>query len=65
MRDDALRLAYKALASAPQSCRFHGIDFTELEAWSGEPRCESCRQPWRVSRALAAVTRELEARGDA
>lgn len=60
MTGSALRLAYKALVGAPQSCRFHGQEWTEIEAWSGEPRCESCRQPWRVVRALEAVKREME-----
>lgn len=54
-----------ALSNAPQSCRYHGTDFgfvgTENGQPWGEPRCESCKQPWRVTRALAALD-QLDAR---
>lgn len=56
---EALRLAYDALAEAPQQCRYHGTNFAFLgtEPWSAEglPRCDSCKQPWRVVRALRAI----------
>lgn len=50
-----------ALDHAPQLCRFHGSDFDRLGMAHGEPRCDSCRQPWRVTRALAAVGRLIGA----
>ncbi len=44
-----------ALVHAPTSCRYHGTDWNALGFAHGEPRCESCRRPWRVSRALDAL----------
>jgi hypothetical protein len=45
-----------ALIRAEQHCRYHDQEFERLglESW-GEPRCDSCKQPWRVVQALAAV----------
>lgn len=54
-----------ALSAAPYSCPFHGKDFgflgTENGQPGGEPRCESCKQPWRVMVALSALD-QLDAR---
>lgn len=55
---DAVRvivLAAGALRSAEQACRYHGQDFERHGMWCGEPRCESCRQPYRVVNALKAI----------
>lgn len=54
-----LRLAFVALAASPQRCRYHGDDFGRLGWERGEPRCDSCKQPWRVKRALDAVERAI------
>lgn len=51
----ALDVIRAALMKAPQQCLFHGQDWDRLGFDYGEPRCESCRQPWRVVRALAEV----------
>lgn len=51
----ALATAHSALHCAEQRCRFHGDDFGRAGWWRGEPRCESCRQPWRVTEALKAI----------
>ena len=58
---ETLRLAREALAHAEQRCRYHGADFERLgtEPYErGLPRCDSCKQPWRVVRALAAIDRK-------
>jgi len=55
-----------ALEGETDQCRYHGAQFGEIEPWSGLPRCESCRQPYRVTlarRALAGL--EQLARGEA
>lgn len=57
---EALRLARLALTHDAQLCRYHGARFDFLGMQFGEPRCESCRQPWRVTRALAAVKRAID-----
>lgn len=54
-----LSIIQAALVNAPTSCRYHGTDWGAL-GWEGprggdEPRCDSCKQPWRVSRALDAL----------
>jgi hypothetical protein len=60
MSMDTLKLAREALRHAEQRCRYHRENFGFLGfEWWGEPRCESCRQPWRVTQALAAIDREL------
>lgn len=51
----ALRFARQALESAPQRCLYHGTEFDKLGMQWGEPRCESCQQPWRVVRALKEI----------
>lgn len=47
-----------ALTHAEQTCRWHGSDFERLglERWAA-PRCDSCKQPWRIAQALAALNR--------
>lgn len=40
---------------------FYDFGFLGFEPW-GEPRCESCRQPWRVSRALVTLARASSCR---
>lgn len=53
---DALRRVHDALQRAEQTCRYHGADFDRLgREPDGAPRCDSCKQPWRVTRALAAI----------
>lgn len=54
----ALRYAREALEAAPQTCRYHDAEFGKLgwEPW-GEPRCDSCKQPWRTVRALREIER--------
>ncbi|MEU9819188.1 hypothetical protein ACIGG9_16145 [Pseudonocardia alni] len=47
----------KALERAPQRCPRHGTDFAQSGFWFEEPRCESCRQPYRTSKALKALDR--------
>lgn len=54
-----LRLAFVALAASPQRCRYHGNDFGRLGWERGEPRCDSCKQPWRNDRALSAIDRAI------
>lgn len=48
-----------ALRLLPAECRYHGDDFGRLgyEGPHGQPRCESCRPPWRRMCGLAAVER--------
>jgi hypothetical protein len=48
-----------ALEELPATCRYHGDDFGKLghQGPHGEPRCESCRAPWRRMCGLAAVER--------
>lgn len=59
--DYALMVIEAALLDGPQQCRYHGTDFERLGLQFGEPRCESCRHPWRIVRALAEVRRAREA----
>ncbi|GLY08314.1 hypothetical protein [Actinoplanes sp. NBRC 101535] len=49
----ALGRAGTALAGLPQTCRYHGAEFGDTKF--GEPACESCRLPYRVSVALKAI----------
>jgi hypothetical protein len=49
-----------ALEEAPQECRYHGKDFERMGMQWGRPRCDSCKQPWRVVQALVALDRENE-----
>jgi hypothetical protein len=51
----ALTWAEEALSHAEQECRYHGGDFGflgwERQPFVSPPRCDSCKQPWRVTRA--------------
>lgn len=40
-----------ALRSMPTKCRYHGEDFGKLGWEWGEPRCDSCKEPYRATRA--------------
>ena len=51
----AIPVIRRALAGEPRACRFHGTDFERSNLAFGLPRCESCRQPYRVAEALAAL----------
>lgn len=51
----ALTLAYEVLVRVPAGCRYHGTKFDFLGTWQGEPRCDSCKQPARVVKALRAL----------
>lgn len=55
---NALRLSREALELMPRECRFHGERFGTL-GWTTthrpQPRCDSCKLPWRVVQALAAL----------
>lgn len=55
---DVLHCARAALASVPQTCRYHGSDFFFLGSeppGRTVPRCDSCKQPHRVVTALNAI----------
>lgn len=54
----ALNLAYAALGQMPTSCPYHGTDFHKAGTWMGKPRCDSCKQPERVAKALTAIKAE-------
>jgi len=63
----AFRLAWDAFNHSGQhECQYHKSDFGYL-GWTGhpnvsEPRCGSCRQPWRVTRAVAAIAHAMDGR---
>lgn len=57
----ALRSIRLALSHAADTCRFHGTRFDHLGMEHGEPRCDSCKQPFRVIAARAALERLFEA----
>lgn len=52
---DQLATIRRALADGPRVCRYHGTNFELSHMAFGLPRCESCRQPYRVAQALAAL----------
>jgi hypothetical protein len=52
---EVLRLSLLALLNAEQMCQYHGTDFERMGMQRGEPRCDSCKQPFRVKQALAAI----------
>jgi hypothetical protein len=58
----ALKAAEYALEHAEKTCPYHGRDFTRAGMWRGIPRCESCRQPWRVVEGLAAIEKAWNAK---
>jgi hypothetical protein len=48
--------AHRALLSAERTCRYHGTDWDRLgREPNGLPRCDSCKQPYRVVTALLAI----------
>lgn len=53
----ALSVVRRALAGEPRTCRYHGTDFERSDMAFGLPRCDSCKQPYRVAQALAALAR--------
>lgn len=59
---NAVDVALLALADQPTTCRYHGGHFHVLgtEPYEpGLPRCDSCKQPYRVHRALVVITSAL------
>lgn len=53
----AINAIWLALNTLPTRCRYHGDQFDALGFQWGEPRCESCRQPYLATEALAALHR--------
>lgn len=53
----ALPVVRRALAGEPRTCRYHGTDFERSNLAFGLPRCDSCKQPYRVAQALGALDR--------
>jgi hypothetical protein len=51
-----MRLAFAALTLADRTCPYHGTDFDRTGMRQGLPNCDSCKQPYRVSKAHAAVS---------
>ncbi|ANZ35246.1 hypothetical protein BBK82_03310 [Lentzea guizhouensis] len=47
--------AASVLKHAPKSCQYHGTEFERSGMRRGLPRCESCQQPYRVTKVLAAI----------
>jgi hypothetical protein len=47
--------AAEVLKHTPQSCRYHGTEFEKSGMRRGLPKCESCQQPYRVTKVLAAI----------
>lgn len=50
-----LRCIRDALDNSRKECPYHGSDFERMGFAYGEPRCDSCKQPWRVMRAFRAL----------
>jgi hypothetical protein len=48
-----LEHAVLVLKHAPQSCQYHCTEWSGMR--NGLPICESCRQPYRVTKVLAAI----------
>jgi hypothetical protein len=44
-----------ALGTGPGTCPFHGTDFGFLGWQDGQPRCDSCKRPYRLAEAAAAI----------
>lgn len=57
--EHALSSALSALEVSRQSCRFHGTDFGAMGMEYGQPRCESCRVPYKVTVAIRDVGEAL------
>lgn len=51
----AIGLALDALHEAPRRCQYHGKDWEKLGFEWGLPRCDSCKLPYRVDRAINAL----------
>jgi hypothetical protein len=51
----AARIAREALMHDAVICRYHGFDLEATGMQRGLPRCDSCKQPYRVRKALAAI----------
>ncbi|MFJ1765037.1 hypothetical protein ACIOD2_32250 [Amycolatopsis sp. NPDC088138] len=51
-----------ALTDLPKVCRFHGADLERSGMRNGQPRCESCKVPWRARQAWAAFTTAADRR---
>lgn len=58
----ALGAAEKALEGAEQQCRIHGTDFGYSGFSFSQPRCDSCKQPYRVVHALGLIRSASETR---
>lgn len=59
----------EALVHGARHCPYHNTNFGFL-GWTGAegqslPRCDSCKQPWRVARALDALDRLVRTQIDA
>lgn len=52
-----LEVVIDALADLSKKCQYHGESLGASGFQHGLPRCESCRQPWRVTRALEVLAR--------
>lgn len=52
---NAIRHMKDALDHAEQTCRYHGDRFETSGMLHGLPRCDSCKQPFRVRKALDAL----------
>lgn len=52
---ELISVVRQALTNAQQHCEYHGTDFGRAGVHRGLPRCDSCKQPWRVQRALDAI----------
>lgn len=48
----ALKAIAESLTHVPHGCRYHGSDFGKLGFEWSMPRCDSCKQPYRVYRAV-------------
>jgi hypothetical protein len=56
---NAMRDARATLNHAEQFCRYHGQRWDFLGWEYGLPRCDSCKQPYRVVQAIAGLTKAL------
>lgn len=56
-----LAIIQGALVASAQACRYHGQNWDflgrEFGDPNGPPRCDSCKQPWRIAQALDALDR--------
>lgn len=62
--ENVLRLAVAALQHDTGGCRYHGTDFAKSGMERGLPRCDSCKQPFRVRKALDAAATLAEPERD-